>query len=25
MARAFRNRHPQANWLGIEIDPSMPN
>jgi len=21
MARAYRNRHPQANWLGIEIDP----
>ena len=21
----FRNRHPQAKLLGIEIDPSMPN
>ena len=21
MARAYRSRHPQAHWLGIEIDP----
>ena len=22
LARAYRNRHPQAHWLGIEIDSS---
>lgn len=22
MAQAYRNRHPEAHWLGIEIDPA---
>ena len=22
LARAYRSRHPQAHWLGIEIDSS---
>ena len=22
MTRAYHNRHPQAHWLGIEVDPA---